>query len=357
MTKTTALIGLMSGTSLDGLDVAYIEFTHIDDEYAFKLVHAKTYDLPDAITHSLINIGTSTPSSVFALNQQIGVYYADCVNAFLLDYGIEKHAIAAIASHGQTVFHQPQQGYTVQLGCGSTLAYRTGIKVINNFRALDIAAGGQGAPLVPLGDRFLFNDLTEGFLNIGGFANLSFTKHETTVAYDIGPGNLPLNAYAQKLGFAYDENGALSRSGQVNEALLFVLNELDYYKASAPKSLGTEWLVDQFYPLIPKDLENGTVLTTLCEHIAQTIAKEIEQHALKSVYVTGGGAHNLDLLERMQKHTRCQWVIPAREIVDFKEAIIFAFLGLRFLESKHNCLSTVTGAHENVCGGSLHLPR
>lgn len=356
MTKTIRLLGLMSGTSLDGLDIAHVEFNITGEHYTFQLIHSKTYELPVSIKHQLESIPNALAHSVFKLNQEIGSHYADCVNAFISEHRIEKNTLAAIASHGQTVFHQPHLGYTVQLGCGTTLAYRTGIQVINNFRALDIAAGGQGAPLVPIGDHLLFQGLAEGFLNIGGFANLSFVRDTKNVAYDIGPGNLPLNAYAQKLGFAYDDNGLLSKSGIINQALLTDLNNLAYYSLAAPKSLGTEWLMNSFYPLIPNDLDPHSVIATLCEHIAQRIAREINHYKLESIYVTGGGAHNTYLLDRIQNYTSCKWVIPNKEIIEFKEALIFAFLGLRYLEGKHNALASVTGAQKNVCGGSLHLP-
>ena len=357
MTKTIRLIGLMSGTSLDGLDIAHVEFNITGEHYTFQLIHSKTYELPVSIKRQLESIPNALAHSVFKLNQEIGSHYADCVNAFISEHRIEKNTLAAIASHGQTVFHQPHLGYTVQLGCGTTLAYRTGIQVINNFRALDIAAGGQGAPLVPIGDHLLFQGLAEGFLNIGGFANLSFVRDTKNVAYDIGPGNLPLNAYAQKLGFAYDDNGLLSKSGIINQALLTDLNNLAYYSLAAPKSLGTEWLMNSFYPLIPNALDPHSVIATLCEHIAQRIAREINHHKLESIYVTGGGAHNTYLLDRIQNYTSCKWVIPNKEIIDFKEAMLVALLGLLRLEEVPNSIPEVTGAKRATVNGGVYFSK
>ena len=189
------IIGLMSGTSLDGLDIACVRFTEDNNETRFILEAAKTIDLPLEIFKALSQIEGLSARQIFALNQTLGMFYAEAVNAFIKEFGLNPSEITAIASHGQTVFHQPEAGFTVQLGCGSTLAYHTGLPVINDFRSLDVAAGGQGAPLVPIGDQLLFGTKADSFINIGGFANISFKKNERVVAFDVCPGNLPMNYY------------------------------------------------------------------------------------------------------------------------------------------------------------------
>lgn len=346
----------MSGTSLDGLDIACVVFPKDPANHAFRLEHAETLPLPQDLLLELENIEDLSARLVFQLNQKLGLFYAQSVNIFLEKYSIPLDQVDAIASHGQTVFHQPGQGFTVQLGCGATLAYRTGIPVINNFRSLDVAAGGQGAPLVPLGDAMLFGNEADAFLNIGGFTNLSFRQGDTIRAFDVSPGNLPLNRYAQCFGRVYDEDGHLASSHACDLSLLAELNALPFYTEDGPKSLGTEWLHRSFYPVIPSDINPGIALATITEHIAMQIAKMLHRHALDNVFITGGGALNRHMIERMKAHYPGKVVIPSKDWVHFKEAIIFAFLGYRFLRREHNCLASVTGASKNVCGGTLHYP-
>jgi anhydro-N-acetylmuramic acid kinase len=218
-----------------------------------------------------------------------------------------------------------------------------------------VALGGQGAPLVPIGDFSLFSDKAESFLNVGGFTNISFKKDGKIVAYDISPGNLPLNKLANSKGLDYDKNGELAKNGEINFFLLDLLNELDFYKNEGPKSLGTEWLEQNFYPLVKFDREIENNLRTLIEHISYQIAAVLNQENLKSVLISGGGALNGFLIERLKNYYKGQIVIPKKEIIEFKEALIFAFLGVLFLENKPNCLSSVTGASRDVVGGVLHL--
>lgn len=351
------IIGLMSGTSLDGLDMACTLFPALRNSSPFTLEHAETVPLPPQLKSDLESIETLHARAIFQLNQQLGVFFAESVNHFLQKYEISRASVDAIASHGQTIFHQPEAGFTVQLGCGSTLAYRTGIPVINNFRSLDVAAGGQGAPLVPLGDAMLFGNEADAFLNLGGFTNLSFRQGDTIRAFDVSPGNLPLNRYAQCFGKAYDEGGHLASSHASDPGLLAQLNALPFYTEDGPKSLGTEWLHLSFYPVLPSDINPGIALATITEHIAMQIAKMLHRQALDNVFITGGGALNSFLMQQLKSHYKGELILPAEEIIHFKEAIVFAFLGKRFIEQQFNCLSSVTGAAESVCGGTLHFPR
>ena len=347
----------MSGTSLDGLDIACVHFSGPEDALRFTLEAAETVSLPTDIKEHLLHIETLSPRELFKLNHTLACFYAEAVNAFITKFSLDKTRIDAIASHGQTIFHQPEDGYTVQLGCGSTLAYHSGLPVINDFRSLDVAAGGQGAPLVPIGDQLLFGTHADAFINIGGFANISFKMHERTLAFDVCPGNLPMNTYARKLGLEYDAGGEIAAQHNPDPAVFQALNELPYYKLDGPRSLGTEWLDSTFYPCIPSDLEPEVAIATINEHIAHQLAAVLEKHDLKRAYITGGGALNSALIYQLKAKYTGTVIIPSADIVHFKEAIIFAFLGFRFLERKFNSLASVTGASENVCGGALHYPR
>lgn len=354
---TYSIIGLMSGTSLDGLDIAYIQLISDDNKnWSYQLKAAQTFNYDEDLKESLRNATEIPSATLYKLDKDLGNQMASAVNIFIAKYNIEKSEIDAIASHGHTVFHQPEKGFTVQIGCGSTIALKTGIKVINDFRTKDVILGGQGAPLVPIGDFGLFGKEAEAFLNIGGISNISFKKEGKIHAYDCAPGNLPLNKLAQNKGLEYDKNGALARSGEINFFLLDLLNALPFYTQSGPKSLGTEWLEQHFYPLIKfdRDIENN--LRTIIEHEALQIGASLTQNKVKSVLVTGGGAFNQFLTERISHYFKGEIKLPSKEIIEFKEAIIFAFLGTLYLENIPNCLHEVTGASRDVCGGVLHLP-
>ncbi len=351
------IIGLMSGTSMDGLDIAHVRFEkNKSDEWSYLLLNSETFEYSNELISKLTNATLINVPSFLKLNKELGQTFGDLINQFLHKYQIEKTKIDAIASHGHTTFHQPQNGFTSQIGCGSTISFITGIPVINDFRSKDVIAGGQGAPLVPIGDLLLFNKTADSFLNIGGISNISFKVNNQMIAFDICPGNLPMNKLVQSKGMNYDKNGELAKSGEINFFLLDLLNRLEYYEQHHPKSLGTEWLENSFYPLIKfdKDIENN--LRTVIEHVSFQIASTLNQNNLKSVFITGGGAKNGFLIERLKHYFKGQVIIPEEQIVDFKEAIIFSFLGALYLDKKTNTLSSVTGASKNVIGGVYHVP-
>jgi anhydro-N-acetylmuramic acid kinase len=356
MQEKIHIIGLMSGTSKDGLDIAYVCFANNDGAYSFKLHEAETISYPIEILNSLNEIETLTARKIFHLDKIIGAFYASAVNNFMQKFNINPKDIEAIASHGQTIFHQPNLGFTTQIGCGSTLAYHTGIKVINDFRTKDILAGGQGAPLVPLGDELLFLDCAEAFLNIGGFTNISYKNKDQNIAFDICPGNIPINLYANKYDMEFDEGGEISRSGELNQNLLDLLNKLEFYSIYGAKSLGTEWLNAEFLPLLDDYSVASSVMRTVVEHEAFQIAKVLNEAGIKSVYITGGGAKNHFLIERIASQYTGEIRIPKEEIIDFKEAIIFGFLGFRYLENNATNCPNATGANREVVSGVLHIP-
>lgn len=352
------IIGLMSGTSMDGLDIAHVVL-YMDQEKgdSYEWLHGEVVTIPESIRKSIQKAPHSSITEVTQLDNQIGHFYADSVELFLKKYGISTGSIDAIGCHGQTILHQPSNGFTLQIGNGNILAFRTGIKVINDFRSHDICAGGQGAPLVPVGDFGLFKNEADTFLNLGGFANLSFKDKTGQIrAYDISPANLPLNKLAEAKGMDFDKNGDLSKSGEISFFLLDLLNSLPYYKQSYPKSLGTEWLESEFYPLIKFDREIENNLRTVTEHIAYQVAGELEKSDAKRVLVTGGGAKNRFLVERIQHYFDGDLVVPSDILIDFKEAIVFAYLAALKLQGRPNSLASVTGAKHDMVGGVIHDP-
>lgn len=355
--RTHKIIGIMSGTSLDGVDIVFTHLTkQSSNKWDFKIVSAETIHFSEIILNALHEATTLNGSQLMNLDHDLGVFFAKCVNEFISKNKIDKNDIDAIASHGQTIFHQPAKGYTTQIGNPAVIAVKTGIPTIGDFRTKDVLYGGQGAPLVPIGDQYLFSEIAEGFLNIGGFTNISFKQNGHVKAYDVCPGNLPLNKLVRSKGLEYDKNGDIARSGEINYFLLDLLNSLPFYTEEGPKSLGTEWLEQHFYPLLKfdKDIENN--LATVVEHLADKIANELNKHGLKSVLVTGGGAKNAFLMERLKRYYKGELIQVDKTIIDFKEALIFALLGALFLEDEPNCLASVTGASKDVCGGVIHHP-
>lgn len=351
------MIGLMSGTSLDGLDIAHVRFLFSEAAHPrFELLHSKTIPYSEDLIQQLTNIEQLSLSAVMMLDKSLGLFYAKEIIAFLKENNISKDQIDAIASHGQTILHQPANGFTLQIGCATTLAFHTGIKVVNDFRTKDVVAGGQGAPLVPIGDFDLFADQADAFLNIGGFTNVSFKKEGNIIAFDVTPGNLPLNKLAASRGLPYDKDGELARSGDINFFLLDLLNTLPYYAQEAPKSLGTEWLEEHFYPMIKFDKEIENNLRTLTEHIGNQVGNALNNTGARTVLVTGGGAKNAFLMERIRSYFNGELIIPETTLIDLKEALIFAYLGALYLHGKPNALCSVTGAQRNTSGGVLHLP-
>lgn len=347
----------MSGTSLDGTDLVYVTLEQdIPPKWQFRIEHAYTASFPEKLVDQLHRSGELSGSQVAQLDHDLGVFFGETINDFIHRNGIDKTQVNAISSHGQTIYHQPSKGYTTQIGNPAVIAVVTGLPTIGDFRTKDVLYGGQGAPLVPIGDNYLFGDQAASFLNIGGFSNISFELEGKMCAFDICPGNLPLNKLVRSKGLSYDKDGELAKTGELNYFLLDLLNSLSYYEQTAPKSLGTEWLEHEFYPLLKfdKDIENN--LATVVEHIAIQIGKTLTEYNLDSVMITGGGAKNHFLMERLKRYFKGKMILPDSQLIDFKEALIFALLGALFLEKQPNCIASVTGASKDVCGGVLHLP-
>ncbi len=346
--NTTTAIGLMSGSSLDGLDLALVCFHEENDQYDFQIIQAETLPYPDHWKNQLSEAFHKHPEELVQLDKDYGKYLGEQVLAFA-----KKHKTTPdfVASHGHTIFHRPEQHYTLQIGDGQELAKACGFTVINDFRSEDVSKGGQGAPLVPIGDKLLFADY-EVCLNIGGIANLSYDEGGKRIAYDLCIANQALNHLAQKRGLDYDRNGQLARSGEVDMGLLKQLNRHPFYEQLPPKSLGREFFEENQKDLL-KNMSAEDLLATFTEHIALQIALGISHLPKGKIFVTGGGAHNQFLIERLQARSSHEVVIPDKMIIDYKEALVFAFLGLLRMEGKTNVLSSVTGAESDSCSGRV----
>jgi anhydro-N-acetylmuramic acid kinase len=365
--KNYKALGIMSGTSVDGLDMALCKFSEIAGQWSLEII--KTYTLSYSGTEwskRLPGADRLSGIELMELHRDFGRYTGNSVNEFLKDVDIKPDLIA---SHGHTVFHQPENRLTLQIGDGAEIASATGITTISDFRRLDVAFGGQGAPLVPIGDELLFASYNY-CLNLGGFANISFQKHGKRVAFDICPVNIVLNLLAGEAGKPYDHNGDIARQGIIVPDLLDSLESLDFYRLDGPRSLGKEWVDAVVLPIMEKSSARiEDKMRTFCEHIALRISAIVKnnypdyasEHGtsgsnhVPTLLITGGGARNGFLAELISAETApVETVIPESDLVDFKEAIIFAFLGVLRYRGEANCLASVTGAGRDSSGGIIH---
>ena len=344
------VIGLMSGTSLDGIDLVFAKFTK-DQVYSFEILKKESIDYSEKWKNMLFNAFNYSGEDLTKLDVNYGEFLAKKINNF-----IEKNSIKNvdfIASHGHTIFHQPHLNYTLQIGSGAVISAKTKLKVICDFRVQDVALGGQGAPLVPIGDKLLFGEY-DFCLNLGGFANISYDNGER-VAFDICPVNIVMNHYTRKIDLDFDDKGKIASGGKVQTELLNELNNLTFYKGNKPKSLGYEFVIDTIIPIIEKhNVTTPDILRTFVEHVAFQIAEIVNNRIVdenEKVLVTGGGAFNNFLMERIAHYSNCGLEIPEKDIINFKEAIIFAFLGVLKDKNEVNCLKSVTGAKKDHSSG------
>ena len=347
-------IGIMSGTSLDGIDLAWCHFTRKEDGgWNYRIEKAVTVPYANDFHQQLADAPYLSALEYIKLNNEVAYVFAEAVNEWLGDGPRPDF----IASHGHTVFHQPEIGLTTQIGNGAVLAAETKILTVCDFRTKDVALGGQGAPLVPIGDELLFGDY-DACLNLGGFSNISYSIDKQRIAYDICPCNMALNKLANLAGLPYDKDGQLSRKGTLIPTLLEKLNLLDYYHQQPPKSLGKEWFDNVFWPVVePFTNEHplADLARTVVEHIAIQVVANVPA-AARTLLATGGGAHHSFLIQQIQnQRDTLKTIVPDNLIVDYKEALIFAFLGLLRLTGENNCLRSVTGAREDNCGGCVYV--
>ncbi len=350
--ESYTVIGVMSGTSLDGVDLAHIHFTVIDHKWQYEILESETISYSE---NWLNKLRTAVDFSITELTQ-LNKDYTTLLGNIIKDF-IQKHNIRnldAVCSHGHTILHQPQNGYTLQIGNLKEIATILGETIVCDFRVQDVKLGGQGAPLVPIGDRILFSDY-DYCLNLGGFSNVSFEQEGKRIAFDISPVNTVLNFYANKLGLAYDDKGNIARSGETDMTLLEELDSLSYYQKPYPKSLGFEFVKTNVLPLMESyDLSIEDKMHTFIKHIAKQTAFALPNRR-GNMLVTGGGAYNTFLLESMQNYLpELTLVVPDAKTLEYKEALIFALLGVLKLRKEINVLSSVTGAKKDHSSGKIY---
>ena len=350
------VLGVMSGTSLDGIDLADIIFNiSSNGVWKYEMLIAETIAYPIDWKDKLQKAISFSPKELTEINSEYTIYLGEVISEFISRNQISK--LDAVCSHGHTILHQPKKGFTLQIGNLPEISILINQKVVCDFRVQDVNLGGNGAPLVPIGDRLLFNDY-DYCLNLGGFANVSFEEkkvsHNETlrIAYDVCPVNIVLNNLAEQLGFLFDESGNLARSGKLSDDLFQQLNDLPFYKMTPPKSLGLEWVKKEVFPLLKSSkISIEDQLHTVTEHVALQLSNQFKKDS--NVLVTGGGAFNTYLLERINFYKRIDLVIPAPELVEYKEALIFGLLGILKLRNENNCLKSVTGAKKDHSSGNV----
>lgn len=348
------IIGVMSGTSLDGIDLAQIHFSICNDKWSYTILHAETIAYDVNWINKLKNAVAFSEAELQKLDKDYTCLLANVIHSFIVKNKIE--GIDAVCSHGHTILHQPQNGITLQIGNLPDIAGLINQVVVCDFRVQDVAIGGQGAPLVPIGDRILFSNF-DYCLNLGGFSNVSFEQNGKRVAFDISPVNTVLNFYANALGYDYDNEGVISRGGKLNVSLFEQLNQLEFFSIPFPKSLGFEFVKTIVLPLMETyEISVQDKLRTFTEHIAFQISKALTTKK-GSLYITGGGAYNVFLIERIQFHLPIfEIIVPDKKTIEFKEALIFALLGVLRLRNEINVLSSVTGAKHDHSSGKIYFP-
>jgi len=356
-------IGVMSGSSLDGLDIAFVEFQENAGKWNYEIGQADCYPYSEEWLEKLRSATTLKAMEYQLLHVEYGHYVGEQINRFIEQNKLH-YQVALIASHGHTTFHIPSKKMTAQLGDGAAIAAETQLPVISDLRALDLAFGGQGAPIVPIGEKWLFGDF-DFFLNLGGIANVSF-KSEPYIAFDICAANRVLNMLVSNEGKEYDDKGEIAGSGELKTDLLQKLNGLDYYNQPYPKSLANDFGTDVVYPMI---IEAGCkikdALRTYVEHIVMQIKGSItklvngtHQTINRKLLATGGGAFNTFLVNRLSEelsHLQIEVVVPDEKLIQYKEAMIMAFMGVLRWRQEYNILSSVTGASRDTIGGALWI--
>jgi anhydro-N-acetylmuramic acid kinase len=361
MKKTSYnVIGVMSGTSLDGLDLAYCTFRKDGRKWNYSIKAATTYNYSPEYKKKLSLLMKASAEELAYEDYAFGKYIGEKILTFMKKTGLRKPDF--ISSHGHTIFHQPHKGFTLQIGSGAAIHGITGIPAVSDFRSLDLCLGGQGAPLVPVGDKLLFQDF-DFCLNLGGISNISFDYRGRRIAYDICPVNIILNELASSKGLSFDKDGKIGKKGNVNTSLLSMLNDLEYYSSKFPKSIGREWIDEKIFSLLKGyNITIEDKLATFYEHISFQILEELKRNlplkrkGKSSLLCTGGGALNKFLINQIEKKLKgvATVYVPEKKIVLFKEALIFAFLGVLRVRNEVNSLSSVTGAKRDNMGGALY---
>lgn len=354
------VIGIMSGSSLDGIDIVFTELQEQGGSWQYEIKQATCISY-DKLWHQKLQQSVFLSAKDYLLlHTAYGEFTGQKVNEFIEERNLH-HQVNLISSHGHTTFHLPEKKMTHQLGDGAAIAAATQLPVVSDLRSIDVAFGGQGAPIVPLGEKLLFKDY-KYFLNIGGIANISIHQLDEVIAFDVCAANRILNMLAETIGLAYDDEGLVSSRGRINEDLLDKLNGLEYYKLPAPKSLANSFGTDIVYPLLASfNINVADTLCTYVEHICIQIKNSLsacKEDNVQHLFITGGGAFNSFLIKRLQENLEqinFEIIIPAEDVVKYKEALIMALLGALRWREQYTALSSVTGASRNSIGGALWL--
>ena len=344
------VIGVMSGTSLDGIDLCFSNFSYENQDWKFKILVSDTVPYEKSWITKLTHAHSLSEIELKELDLEFTLHLSKIILSFIHKNQISN--IDFISSHGHTVFHEPKKQTTYQIGNRVELNNLTNLPVVCDFRIQDVQLGGQGAPLVPIGDLLLFSDYSH-CLNLGGFSNISIKSNNNIIAYDICPVNIVLNKYSRSIGFEFDMEGQISKSGNINKHLLKELNEISYYHLTHPKSLGLEWVENKIFPLIDSfKISTKDILRTYVEHIAVQISNNLKGDNLK-ILISGGGSKNKFLMERIKQLSKKNLGIISENITDYKEALIFGFLGVLRIRKENNCLKSVTGADKDHSSGVI----
>ena len=378
------VLGLMSGSSLDGLDLCYAHLQETSGKWTYEIKQADCYAYSVDWVGRLQKATDLSAKDYLVLHSEYGHYLGHLVNRFLEEYGLA-YQVQLIGSHGHTTFHMPSKKMTAQLGDGAAIAAETGINVVSDLRAMDLALGGQGAPIVPIGERILLGEF-EYFLNLGGIANISASvdsvpnltiggsddngsksteSTSVTIAFDVCPANRVLNLLSNEMGKEYDEGGQIARSGKVQDALLSELNQLEYYKLNFPKSLANDFGTDVVYPMIKRwGCSTADGMRTMVEHVVCQIRTSIEKFESnnakqeKQLLATGGGAFNSFMVNRLTETLRelgIKVVIPDENVVKYKEALIMGLMAVLRWREENNVFASVTGASRDSIGGAVWI--
>ncbi len=354
-------LGLMSGSSCDGLDISFVSLEESRGVWQFEIVQADCIPYTTIWKEKLLGATALSALDFQLLHHEYGVYIGAVVNEFIEKHALE-YKVQLIGSHGHTIFHQPSKGISIQIGSGAAIAAATGINVISDLRSMDTALGGQGAPLVPVGEQALFSEY-DYCLNIGGISNISIKKDGHWMAWDICAANRVLNGLAATKNRSFDDKGMMAASGKLNTALLTKLNAIQYYKQQPPKSLDNSFGDHDVLGMIQDaGIDTADALHTYCRHIAQQILYSLlpihQQQASAKMLVTGGGAFNDFLMHCIQEELKTIHIditIPNATVVQYKEALIMAFLAVLRWREEYTCYADSTGASRNSIGGAVWM--
>lgn len=340
----------MSGTSLDGLDLCTSTFYLEDGSWRFEILKAETIPYPPELLQKIEKAYTiSSPNEATEIDVELSTYIGEQVRNHISNLETK---VDLLGSHGHTVLHQPEKGLTYQIGNRPELRSAAGLPTVCDFRVGDVDLGGQGAPLVPIGDALLFSEY-DVCLNLGGFANLSLERENRRVAWDICPVNIGLNHFAAKMGLEYDKNGHIAASNAMDGPTFYHLNQLPYFSEDPPKSLGREWFENAILPKLDR-LNHEASIATLTGLAAYQIARTLQEVDAQNVLCTGGGAYNKHLINMVKQSISGELTLPESTVINYKEALIFGFLALLKMRGETNVLASVTGASKDHCSGVIY---